>query len=148
MSLAEDESRQQFHDGDFEAPTELPPKPSRFLAVFVRTGNITSACLAVGISRSTHYKWLKSDTYAAAFHEARSEAGEYLEGVARDLATGAYQRPIVSGGKIVTYEPIYNTRLLLALLRANLPEKYGNRAASGSQRTSIKLVDRDAWPSA
>jgi hypothetical protein len=111
-------------------------------------GNVSRACRAAGVGRSTHYFWLRDPAYAAAFREARTIAGEYLEAVAQDLATGAILKPIVSAGRVVTYQPIYNTTLLCTLLRANMPEKFGRQGGVPRQGASVvKLVDQDAWNS-
>src|SRR4051794_3702196 len=102
----------------------LRPLQRRFLQAFAKSGNITLSCLAAGVSRSAHYMWFSHDSqYRVAFEKARQQAGEMLDELVHDLATGAYMRPIVSSGKVVCWEPIYDTRLLLTLLRANMPEK-------------------------
>lgn len=119
----------------------------RFLGAFAICGIVSRACQAVGIPTRNHYRWLKdSAEYREVFAEASRISNEYLEGLALELASGMRTKPVVSMGKIVTYEPIYDTRLLSTLLKARMPEKYGNKVdvTSGGQPI-VKVIDRDTY---
>lgn len=56
------------------------PKKRAFLMAFCESCNITEACAASGIDRTTHYRWVKEDSdYAEAFQEAHKIAVRVLE---------------------------------------------------------------------
>lgn len=105
-----------------------------FLEHFRVYGNVTGATRAVGIERSTVYKWQEiDDQFVAAFREAEIEATEHLETEARRRAVngvestkGIYDRM----GKLVAEESEikYSDTLLIFLLKARNPEKYRDNA--------------------
>ena len=76
----------------------------RFLAAFRTTGCASRAAKTAQIGRRRHYHWLKEDrNYQRAFEQAQEEAFGMLSGSIRR----------------------YSDRLLMALLKRMLPEKYG-----------------------
>lgn len=124
----------------------LPEK--RFLVAYMEHGNVSQACIDTKTPPSVHFEWMRDDDYKMAFLAAKRVADDRLETVARELATGAYSRPIVSLGKVVAYEPIFDTKLLLKLLEASNPERYGRKLdVTSNGHTLVKLVDKDAWES-
>lgn len=89
-----------------------------FLDAFRLTGNVTQACSASGVGRSTVYRWQEHDEqFALSFRQAELESTELLEAEA--------QRRAVSG----------SDTLLIFLLKARAPEKYRERhdITSGGQ---------------
>lgn len=119
----------------------------RFLLAFCISGIITNAAIASGITPSIHRNWIKgSAAYREAFVESEQFANDYLENLALELASGVHMRPVVSMGKIVTYEKIFDTKLLLSLLKARMPHKFSNRVDITSNGNSIvKLIDKQAF---
>lgn len=74
----------------------------RLLANFADTGRIDLACQAVGVSRDTHYDWLKKDEqYAKAFEVARLRAVDLLEAEAWRRAKDGVEEPLLHAGKRV-----------------------------------------------
>ncbi len=78
-----------------------------------------------------HQEWLtfegpEGDAYRAAFEEAKSIATDALLAQAWKLAVEGVDRPMVSAGKVVAYERVYEPKLLAILLRAHLPEPFGD----------------------
>lgn len=125
----------------------ITPLQRRFLGAYAICGIVSRASMAVGLPTSRHYGWLKTgEEYRVAFAEATQISNEYLEGLALELASGMRQKPVVSMGKIVTYESIYDTRLLTVLLKARMPDKYGNKVdvTSGGQPI-VKVIDKDTY---
>jgi hypothetical protein len=88
-----------------------------WLAVYRQSGNVSEACKGSGVGRSTSYNWIKANVagFTAKFDTAKAEFCEGLESKAVEIArnTKAGQNPTV----------------LLTLLAANLPEKYGRAGA-------------------
>jgi hypothetical protein len=120
----------------------------RFLAHFAQSGIVSKACIDSGIGTRTHYDWILQDAYKEAFEEAKRMSNERLEILAYNLASGVFSRPIASAGKVVAYEPIYDTRLLQSLMKARMPEKYAQKVDITSNGHSlVKIVDKEAWDS-
>ena len=88
-----------------------------WLAAYTKAGNVSEACRASDVGRTTAYNWIKADVagFTARYDAAKSEFCESLETKAVEIArnTKAGQNPTV----------------LLTLLAANLPEKYGRAGA-------------------
>jgi hypothetical protein len=104
-----------------------------FLDSFAVTGNITRACKAAGIQRSTVWRWQEHDAaFAVAFGEAEVAATEYLEGVAFDRATA-------------TDQP--SDRLLEFLLRARAPHKYATQRSETTTSGTLTIEYVNNWRS-
>lgn len=103
-----------------------------FLDLLRRTGNVSGAARAVGLSRSRAYQLRQRDReFAAAWDDAEQEAVDLLEGEARRRAAEGVEQPLVSGGRLVRDDDgrvvtvrRYNDRLLEFLLRAHRPDKF------------------------
>lgn len=127
---------------------DLSDNQVRFLAHYVQSGIVSRACIESGTPTRTHYQWLTTETYKEAFEDAKRMANEKLENLAYNLASGVYSRPIASAGKVVAYEPIYDTRLLQTLLKARMPERFAHKVDITSNGHSlVKIVDKEAWDS-
>ena len=83
------EMTQRAHTGGGGISHEIAHSKKRaFLAAFQITGNVKRSAQAAEVSRRTHYDWISNDPqYAIAFVDAKEDAIEHLEGVARDRAT-------------------------------------------------------------
>jgi len=64
----------------------------RFLAVLAINANIAAAAREVGISRKTHYEWMKDPDYRRRFLEARENAIDCLEAIAWERAKSGSDR--------------------------------------------------------
>ena len=114
---------------------------SRFLAAFGACANVLRAARWAKINRQCHYNWLKEDpTYAARFQEATERAARSLEDEAVRRAHEGLRKPVRYKGKIVGYDTEYSDSLLLALLKANNPEKFMDRSA---EKRDLRFVDAD-----
>lgn len=104
----------------------------KFLNRLRRTGNVTAAARAVGLSRSRAYQIRQRDAaFSAAWDDAEQEAVDLLESEARRRAAEGVEQPLVSGGKLVRDDDgkvvtvrRYNDRLLEFLLKAHRPDKF------------------------
>lgn len=113
-------------------PKGLPRRQRAFLIAFAVTANVSRACAAAGVARSTVYAWKAAegpagDRYRVAFTRARQVAGDVLEAQAWKLAVEGTLRPIVSKGEVVTYVREYEPSVLLRLLEAHRPRRYRPR---------------------
>jgi hypothetical protein len=126
----------------------------RFLLRFRQThGDITRACRYSGIARSTYYNWLKGEDFAQRFNNAREEIVDALEAEAWRRGVAGVRKPLFYKGKTIKNDNgkdivirEYSDQLLLALLRANAPEKYREKTETlqtGEVILRVKYDDDD-----
>jgi hypothetical protein len=112
-------------------------KMDAFLKAFELTGSVSRACRIVGVARNMHYgEWMRLPEYREKFAEAKKAFGENLIGKATHEALhGFRQYKFGKDGKPllhpITGEPYYEERpsieMLKFLLKAEFPEKYGDK---------------------
>lgn len=104
---------------------------ARFLAAFGACASILQAARWAKINRQCHYNWLKEDpTYRARFEDATRRAARSLEDEAVRRAYEGLRKAVRYKGKVVGYETEYSDSLLLAILKANAPDKFVERNAT------------------
>lgn len=118
----------------------LSVKQRRFLAAYRETATITGAARASGVDHKSHYRWRREcPAYAAAFDQTRHEAADVLEEEARRRAVegvravrfGRDGEPLIDPETGEPYVEVrYSDRLLMVLLKANCPEKFGARVVT------------------
>ena len=96
--------------------------------------------------RQTHYDWMRKDaTYPARFAEARERATQTLEDEAVRRAVEGVRRPVLYRGKQVyiqgkpLFDIEYSDQLLIRLLEAFNPEKYGRHV----EQINLMEIDPD-----
>ena len=118
-------------------------RQERFMVAFRELGVVALAARRIGITRQQVYAWCDADpTFKTALQNAQEEIVDELERVARDLATGKLERPLVSAGKIVGHERIYDTRSLELLLKTYRP-RFRERSGleiTGANGGPVKVV--------
>lgn len=101
---------------------------NRFLNYLVDCGTISKAAQVMGISRQTHYLWMRGDSnYAIAYGRARQMANDLLEEEAYRRAVEGEERGIYYKGEKVGSRREYSDTLLAMLLKGAFPEKYKDR---------------------
>jgi hypothetical protein len=117
-----------------DAAIQQPERQRRFLAAFAASGSILRASRAAGIHRQTHYWWMREDpTYMQRFRQAEYQAVRMLEDEAVRRAVDGVRKPIFYKGKPIricgeiVYETEYSDALLIQLLKAYHPEKFGDK---------------------
>lgn len=118
----------------YRAEAENGSDQDRFLQAFAITCSVQKASRLAKIRPQTHYDWLREDrAYSGRFRQARMWAAQALEDEAVRRALEGVPRPLLYKGEHVyiqgqaQYRIEYSDRLLLRLLEAFLPEKYGRR---------------------
>ncbi len=87
-------------------------------------GSIRCSCCKAKVSPEMHSIWLRTDpAYKKLFKEVQRQTAED-EAVRR--ACEGVRKPVWYRGKIVSYKIEYSDRLLIALLKAYNPEKFGD----------------------
>lgn len=108
---------------------DQPKWVKAFLGVLAKTANISAACKAAKISRSTVYEHKENDeVFAAAWSQAEEEAVETLEKEAWRRARDGVKRKkgvYFMGAQVATeVETLYSDNLLMFLLKAHKPTRY------------------------
>lgn len=108
-------------------------KKAAFLANYAETGNVTYACRAADVHRSTFYEWTEHDLeFSAALNVAKEEAADLIEEACRQRAVHGVvkETPILHNGRIVytVVETKYSDTLAMFLLNALRPEKFKHRS--------------------
>lgn len=142
-------------------------KQRAFLAALSKCGSITRASSMASVSRRSHVNWLKDPSYAEQFKAARRTAADLLEIEARRRAVHGLTKPVLWRGQVCfawvdkkgNYVPasdddafrqvpvlqhIYSDRLLMALLIAARPKKFGRRVVEHKGGVGVRFESREA----
>ena len=112
-----------------------PPQGWRgvFLAALRETGNVSAAARRASTSRSVCYGRRRRDAgFAAAWEDALEEAADRLEMEAFRRAVDGVGEDRFFGGHVVGEVTRYSDALLMFLLRARRPQRFGPRPETGS----------------
>ncbi len=104
-------------------------KKRRFLELYTDCGNVSLAAAGAGISRFTHYSWMKSDpVYKKAFEEdAQAILLDNLEAEMYRRACHGVEKPVFYKGERVDIIREYSDVLAIFLAKGAKPEKYNER---------------------
>lgn len=122
-----------------------PVWENAFLKVLRKQGNVTKACAAAKIERSTAYRHKESDkAFAELWQEALDEAADHLEAEAWRRATVGVKKGVYYQGERVDTELEYSDSLLALLLKAHKPEKFRDRqeiSGPDGGPIAVKVID-------
>jgi hypothetical protein len=108
--------------------TITPTKQQLFLEAMAKGSTVSAACKASGIERTSAYKLRDTHPdFAAAWDDARIQGIDRMEDAALSRAVDGWDEPLVSAGKLLGSTHKYSDNLLTTLLKANRPEKYGDK---------------------
>lgn len=97
----------------------------KFLKLLSETGNVTRSAALAKIDKGSIYLLRKEDSdFAEKMNDARMVAFELLEEEAIRRAVEGVDKNIYYKGELIDSIKIYSDKILLALLKANSPEKY------------------------
>lgn len=102
---------------------------NEFLNYYIQFGTISKAAKKAGISRQTHYDWLKNDkkgVYHRAFELADKMAADLLEEEAFRRAVEGDTQVIYYKGEEVGRRRVYSDQLLSLLLKGKKPQYRDN----------------------
>ena len=125
-------------------PDGAPPGlQEAFLAQLRETGNVSAAARVAGTCRSRCYEWRRRDrVFAAAWADALEEAADRLEMEAFRRAVRGVGEERFFQGSVVGEVTHYSDSLLMFLLRARRPGRFGARPMPESGDTGIENDDR------
>lgn len=114
-----------------------------FLETLAQTCNVSEACRAARVGRTTVYEWKAAEPeFAAAWKIAEEEAADKLEREAWRRAVEGVDKPVTFQGAITATYKEYSDRMLEILLKGHKPEKYVERVRSelvGENGGAIKV---------
>lgn len=125
-------------DGD-EPPVPSPEKSRKqrapvkvwdkaFLGELRLSGIVSAACLIADVDQSTVYHRRSADPiFAAAWNQAIEESADWLEKEARRRAEEGTLKPVYYKGELCGWEREYSDTLMALLLKANRPDKFGDK---------------------
>jgi hypothetical protein len=103
-------------------------KKAALIKAYIKDPALTHICDKVGITRTTHYQWLKDDpAYAAEFERAKERAVESMEEEARRRAVAGVDEPVYYQGEVCGAIRKYSDTLLIFMLKAARPKVYRER---------------------
>lgn len=107
-----------------------PDRQSRFLEALAETGCVRAAASVVGLSDTSAYRLRKRwAPFRVAWDAALARAGTDLEAIAYERLTKGRLRVRTKGGEELWSERVQSDALLLTLMKARMPEKYGGAGA-------------------
>jgi hypothetical protein len=110
----------------------LPIRQKRkeaFLQALSEMPIVARAAKEAGVNRSTVYQWKLNKRFAAAYEIAFERGLDRLEEILMDIALHGWKREVYQGGRLVGFETVRDVRIMELVLKANRPEKYGDRSA-------------------
>lgn len=117
-------------------------KDAMIQALTVSLGNVTEATAAVGMSRETHYAWLKDDPeYSAAVASLKNVALDFAESQLKKLMEGAERQALTHDGEIVTIKDAPNTSAIIFYLKTQGKQRgYIERQELSTEIKSINIT--------
>ena len=113
------------------------------------TGNVTLAAAGAGVGRQHVYRTRnRSKKFRRLWDEALEQAVDLLEGEARRRATGT-REDVWYAGRVVGTKPVYDSALLMFLLKAHRPHKFrdnvkvehaGGMEVMGDRKVTFEFV--------
>ena len=126
-----------------EKPQKLTLKKDAMLqALTTSLGNVTEAAAAVGMSRETHYDWLKNDPeYNAAVASLKNVALDFAESQLKKLMEGAERQALTHDGDVVTIKDAPNTSAVIFYLKTQGKQRgYIERQELSTEIKSINIT--------
>ncbi len=113
----------------------LTERQEKFLDAFRTYGIVLIAARKAGVSHELHYNAMRvSETYRQAFAAIQQQHALGLEEQAREIAVNGIPEPVYYGRKLVAFKRKHSDSLLIRLLEANAPEKFGRPKAPARRR--------------
>jgi hypothetical protein len=103
--------------------TRACAKQDAFIEVFAQHGNVTQACKAAGVDRSTAYRWKEHDeTFLFRYNQALEDAKDALRAEIRRRAVDGWDEKVYQMGVYAGMVHKYSDLLLIFHSKALMPE--------------------------
>jgi hypothetical protein len=115
---------------------------AKFIKELAKTGNVSAAARAAGVSRSHAYALRASESgLSSEWADALEAAVDTLEEEARRRAIDGIDSPHFHQGQVTGTVKKYSDSLLMFLLKAHRPERYRERAAETPDQDTDRAED-------
>lgn len=91
---------------------------------------LRAAAIKAGVDLMTAHGWISDATFAAAFHAAEAAGTDVIEEEAFRRAVKGVEKPVYRAGEVVGHVADYSDTMLMFLLKARRPDRYGPASAS------------------
>lgn len=119
----------------------LTRQQAGFLQAYLCTGSVRSASKVLKLTRWRHYEWMKEALYVECFREAQTQTAIALEEEARRRAVDGVLEPVFGkDDTVIGHRRKYSDSLLVRLLEANAPEKFGRHVDHGPPPPNVKVL--------
>lgn len=127
----------------------LTPKQTAFIEALREYVTIKNASIVAGVTKTTHYEWLKnSETYKKAYDAIEEERMQSARDELADRALFGHLKIEYDGqGNPTKATTGYETGLSVAYARANLPEYRETKDLNVNVETKTIKVDNDKMKS-
>lgn len=118
-------------------------KQKELVACIEKSANLSGSAAACGVTRDAVYKAMERDpSFRQEIHDAREKAAYSIEREIWRRGIEGVDKPVFFRGEQVSNVTEYSDRLLLALAKANMPNRYSERQLQTIDHT-VK-IDGDA----
>lgn len=123
------------HAGAVEIKTrERDARKNKFLEQLFLGQTVVAACKAIGADRRTPYRWRECDARFRALWDAATAEGDPIEREAVRRAIMGVKKPIFRGGEKVAEVVEHSDTLLMFLLKARDPARFGTAAQKAQKK--------------
>lgn len=114
-----------------------------FLQEIAAGRGVRQAAEAAGVSFETPHHWRETDkTFAANWRIAEDAIADVIEEEAFRRAVKGVEKPVYRSGEVVGHVSDYSDAMLMFLLKARKPERYGTRQADTADDDANDLAKR------
>jgi hypothetical protein len=111
--------------------TGTAQKDAKFLELLSQGATVGAAARGAGYARRSLYRWRKARAdFAAAWDDALAEGTDLLEDEALRRAKDGFDEPRFYEGQVCGHVRRYSDTLLIFLLKARRPGKYGDKVTA------------------
>ena len=115
--------------GTPEQGASLVKRKEQFLNELSAGASVRAAALSVSVKPEAPYEWRKADQAFSDRWQLAEEAGtDLIEEEAYRRAVTGVEKPVYRGGEVVGHVSDFSDTMLMFLLRARRPERYGGKA--------------------
>ncbi len=105
----------------------------RFLDMLASGASVRAATEALGIKSDAPYRWREDDTeFAVRWRHAEEAGTDLIEEEAYRRAVKGVEKPVYRGGEVVGHVADFSDTMLMFLLKARRPDRYGAKAGEST----------------
>lgn len=120
-----------------------PTAQQLFLDQIANGQSVRMAAEAAGVDIHTPYQWRRTNkTFAQSWRIAEEAGTDLIEEEAFRRAVVGVEKPVYRAGEVVGHVADYSDSMLMFLLKARKPDRYGARAGEAASMDASELAKR------